>query len=139
MNPRSTFQAPFVEVPDGISIAHWFAEESPKPMGNHGCDGIDLYRGDDTSYCYLWVTSKVDLDLHCYWLLDIRTAGAESFSETRDFLLVAHGVGIWPLECEWFNHPIDFKAPAEAHQEHLAKGLEWFHGRVMGYVEGLWS
>lgn len=124
-------EAPFLEVPAGVDIARWFVDEVPNKT--HGCEGIDLWRGEDTNYCYLWITSTVDLDMSYYWLLDIRTSvSGVPFGETRDFLFVASGAGagIDPFACEWFNHPIQFSAPAEQHRQHLADGLEWFASRV---------
>lgn len=123
---------PFLEIPDGVSIAHWFVEEGPK---EHGCEGIDLYRGEGREYCYLWITSTVDMDMNFFWLLDIRTAptGAD-FDESRDFLFVASMSGRG-VECEWFNRPVAFLATGEAHQDHLWDGLGWFRSRIFGEME----
>lgn len=125
---------PFQEIPDGLSIAHWFVEDLPNQK-YHGADGIDLWRGDDGTYCYLWIEATVDQDLSYFWLLDIRTAPTSAkFGETRDFLLVW-----WDLndgvQCEWYNHPIAFLASVQEHRDQLRSGLEWFHNRVMEEVE----
>lgn len=130
-------KAPFLEVPNGLSIAHWFCEELPKPV-HHGTEGIDLWRDvvDGKSvYCYLWIMATVDLDLSYYWLLDIRTAPTPvEFGETRDFLMVWWDFNDG-VRCEWHNHPIEFLAGTEEHRDRLWAGLQWFHGRVMSEIE----
>jgi hypothetical protein len=123
-------EAPFLEVPDGISIAHYFIEETDRR--NRGCDGIDLYR-EGRDYCYVWVEAMVDDDMQESYLLDIRTCVGDSddlFRETRDFLYIRSGGGLNAPEVEWHNHPIRFDAPHEGHADRNYDGLVWFINRV---------
>ena len=123
-------ERPFVNVPDGISIARYFWHEVvmadqqvPYRRGQyHGCDGINLWR-DDRDYCYLWVEATVDHDMWMGYLLEVRTNidGVES----RDHLYLAAGGGDL-FEVEWRNQPIGFDAPLDDRIDHHHAAMHWF-------------
>lgn len=128
-------EAPFLEVPDAISIAHYFMEETGRR--NLGCDGIDLYR-EGRDYCYLWVEAMVDLDMWEAYLLDIRTHIAVppgEMGETRDFLFVFVGAGN-RFDVEWYNHPRTLSVRSQGDPwERWQAAMKWFTGLVEKSVE----
>jgi hypothetical protein len=129
-------QSPFLSLPGGLDIAHYFIEDHCRDFDGQGADGMPLWR-DDRAYCYMWLEAHVDHDLEQYFLLDIRTAnGKEPFDETRDYLYVMVGVGL-KVECEWHNQPVRFDAPTEDHLDRLNNGLTWFVSKVVSETEGM--
>lgn len=122
--------APFEALPSGVEIARYFWEQTDRV--NNGYDGIDLWR-DERDYCYLWVETFVDMDLHKAYLLDVRTnidTPPGELGEVRDFLFVLVGILDGKFDVEWHNKPINFAAPYEEHRERFAEGMKWLVSRI---------
>lgn len=128
-------ESPFLSLPEGIDIAHYFVEETEHR--NPGCNGISLWR-EGTDYCYLWVEAFVDLDMWHAYLLDVRTAvdvRPGEFGETRDYLYVFHGAGD-RFDVEWHQHPINpFTEPSEKNWERFESGMKFLAARIEKSVE----
>lgn len=112
---------PFLGIPSGIDIAHWWAEQSPEVRRIQGAGGTSLW-SEGLEYCYLWVEALIDLDMTEHYLLDVRTKREDD--ETRDYLWVK--IGHPGVECQWHNKPISFDAPHEDHLDRHRAGLKWF-------------
>lgn len=126
---------PFGTIPSGLDIAHYFWDETDHR--NVGCDGIDLWRGEGTDYCYLWVEAMVDLDMWEAYLLDVRThVGVKlgELGETRDFLYLFVGAG-GRFDVQWHNQPVDFAAPVDAHRDRFRTGMHWLASRIESSIE----
>lgn len=123
--------APFETLPSGMEIARYFWEQTDRV--NNGYDGIDLWRDEETGdYCYLWVTTFVDMDMYHAYLLDVRTnreTPPGEFGEVRDYLFVMAGA-MGKFDVEWHNKPINFAAPYEEHRERFAEGMKWLVSRI---------
>lgn len=131
MDQSDEIDAPFLHVPSGIEIAHYFWDETNRR--NNGCDGIDLFR-DGNDYCYLWVEAMVDLDMWEAYLLDIRThvdVPTGELGETRDYLFVMRGAGGLNA-VEWHQHPVKFEDDG---WDRFVAAMHWFTGRIEGEVE----
>lgn len=127
--------SPFESVPSGMEIASYFWAETNHR--NWGCEGIDLWRGEGTDYCYLWVEAMVDLDMWEAYLLDVRThIGVKpgEIGETRDFLFLFVGAG-GRFDVQWHNQPVRFDAPAEDHWRRFEAGMHWLTSLIEKSVE----
>lgn len=134
MTHNAEKDAPFLSVPSGLDIAHYFVEETDHR--NPGYDGISLWR-EDRDYSYVWMESFVDLDMWHAYLLDVRTnigTPHGEIGESRDYLYVFHGAG-GRFDVEWHNQPIDFGAETDAHWSRFEKGMAWFASRIEKSVE----
>ncbi len=117
----------------GEEIAHWFIDSFAANFNQQDEDGI-MHRKDEDGYDYVHVLAMVDLDICCYFLLDVRTHhqgyADPSTHETRDFLYVGSGAR-YGLEFDWHNKPVKYNAPDYDHLDHLDDGLKWFFNKVM--------
>lgn len=120
-----------MDIPSGVQIANWFNENHAKRLHQfQTADGLDLVR-EGTNYCYVWLTSYVDMDYEGYFLLEVRTSNEDT--ETRDFLVVR--LGCKGMACEWYNKPIRTTEPAHEHRWHLRDGMVWFADWIQSDLE----
>lgn len=112
----------FFEVPDGISIAHYFVEETDR-LNHPGPDDPSTLWRSNGDYCYYWMEAHVDHDAYESWLLDVRTRVGGM--ETRDYLAICLAPG-GQFDVTWQNAPIKSDASTDQWHERTHAGLHWF-------------